>query len=80
MRFSNYITSSATDLVSNDQIVAFAAENSSIDTVWFVYVIDIKCVDHTSNDIDDYGHKSLSHNPAGIYLLTVNNRNTKNKV
>ena len=29
------------DLVSNDQIVATAAENSSIDTVWVVYIIDI---------------------------------------
>ena len=29
------------DLVSNDQIVATAAENSPIDTVWVVYIIDI---------------------------------------
>ena len=43
------------DLVSNNQIVAIAAENSSIDTVWFVYVIHVKCVDHSSNNIDDYG-------------------------
>ena len=41
------------DLVSNDQIVATAAENSSIDTVWVVYIVDINCVDHSSNNIDD---------------------------
>ena len=29
-------------LVSNDQIVAIAAENSSVDTVWFRYVIEVK--------------------------------------
>ena len=58
LRFSNYIISSAVDLVLNDRVVAIAAENSSIDNVWFVYVIDIKCVDHSSNNIDDYGHKS----------------------
>ena len=45
------------DLVLNDQIVATATENLSINTVWFVYVIDIKCVDHTSNNIDDYSQK-----------------------
>ena len=30
------------DLVSNNQIVAIAAENSSSDTVWFVYVSEVK--------------------------------------
>ena len=44
------------DLVSYDQIIAIAAENSSVNTVWFVYVIDIKCIDHSSNNINDYGH------------------------
>ena len=43
------------DLVSNDKIVAIAAETSSTNTVWFVYVTDIKCVDHSSNNIDNYG-------------------------
>ena len=42
------------DLASNDQILATAAENSSINTVWFVYIIDKKCVDHSSNKIDNY--------------------------
>ena len=42
------------DLGSNDQIVAIAAENSSINTVWFVYVIKVKCVDHSSSNIDGY--------------------------
>ena len=48
------------DLVLNDRIVTIPAEDSSVDTVWFVYVIDIKCVGHSSKNIDDYGHKSLS--------------------
>ena len=43
----------SSDLVSNDQIVAMAAENSSVNTVWFLYVIDIKCVDHLSNNTDE---------------------------
>ena len=44
------------DLVSNDETVATAAENPSINTVWFVYVIEVNCVDHSSNNTDDYGH------------------------
>ena len=44
------------DLVSNDQIVAIAAENSSSDTVWFVYVSEVKYVDHSSNNTVNYGH------------------------
>ena len=40
------------DLVSNDQSVAIAAKSSSINAVWFVYVIDINFVDHLSNNID----------------------------
>ena len=43
-------------MVSDDQIVAIAAENSFIDNVWFVYVIDVKYVNHSSNNIGDYGH------------------------
>ena len=39
------------DMVSNDRIVAIAAENSPINNVWFVHVIDIKCVDHSTNKI-----------------------------
>ena len=63
MRSSNYIASNAADLVSINQIGAIVAENSSIDTVWFVGLVDIKWVDHLSNNINDYGHKSLdSHN------------------
>ena len=54
------------DFVSNDQIVATAVENSSIDTVWFVYVIEIKCVDHSSNNIDDHGRNVPKLQP---YLL-----------
>ena len=42
--------------VSNDQIVPTAAETSSVDTVWFVYVTDIKYDDHSSNNIGDYSH------------------------
>ena len=41
-------------MVWNDQIVTIAAENSSTKTVWFVNVIDIKCVDYSSNNIDNY--------------------------
>ena len=47
---------------SSDQIAAIAAENPSINTVWFVYVIDIKCADHSSNNMQEYGHTSQSHN------------------
>ena len=39
------------NLVLNDQILAIAAENSFIDTVWFMYVININCIDHSSNNI-----------------------------
>ena len=39
------------DMISNDRIVAIAAENSPINNVWFVDVIDIKCVDHSTNKI-----------------------------
>ena len=53
-------------MVSNDQIVAIATENSSIDTVWFMYVIEVKCVDHSINNIDDYGHNVPKSQP---YLL-----------
>ena len=44
------------DLVSNDQIVAIAAENSSNNTVWFVYVTGVNCVDLSSNNMEDYVH------------------------
>jgi len=47
---------SVSNLVSSDQIVAIAAEKSSIDTVWFVYVNEIDCVNHTCQQKDDYGH------------------------
>ena len=53
-------------MVSNDQIVAIATENSSIDTVWFMHVIEVKCVDHSINNIDDYGHNVPKSQP---YLL-----------
>ena len=53
-------------MVWNDEIVDNAAENSSIGTVWFVYVIEVKCVDHSSNNIDDYGHNVPKLQP---YLL-----------
>ena len=54
------------DLVSNNQIVVIAAKNSSINTVWFVHKIGIKCVDHLSNNIDDYGHNVPK---SQLYLL-----------
>ena len=44
------------DLVSNDQIVVIAAENSSNNTVWFVYVTGVNCVDLSSNNMEDYVH------------------------
>ena len=53
-------------MVSNDQIAAIATENSSTDTVWFMYVIEVKCVDHSINNIDDYGHNVPKSQP---YLL-----------
>lgn len=40
------------DLVSNDLILAIAAKNSSFDICNILYVIDIECVDHLSNNID----------------------------
>ena len=61
----------------NDQIVAITAENSSVDTVWFVYVIDIKYVDHLSNYIDGwlrYGHNDPKSQPHLLcnYLEKLN--------
>ena len=53
-------------MVSNDQIAAIATENSSTDTVWFMYVIEVKCVDHSINNTDDYGHNVPKSQP---YLL-----------
>ena len=50
------------DLVSHDQIVAIAAENSFINTVWFVYVTEVKCVGHSSNNINDMVTMRLNHN------------------
>ena len=46
--------------------MAIAAENSSINTVWFVYVIHVKCVDHSSNNTDECGHNVPKSQP---YLL-----------
>ena len=46
-------------MVLNNQIVAIAAKNSPINfcsIVWFVYVIQVKFADHSSNKIDEYGH------------------------
>ena len=40
------------DLVLNNQIAAIASE-TSINTVWFMFLIDIKYVDHSSNNIDN---------------------------
>ena len=55
------------NLVSNDQIVAIAAENASVDTVWFWYVIEVKQVDHSnSNSRLDYGYNGPKLQP---YLL-----------
>ena len=53
-------------MTSNDQIVAIDAENSSINNVRFVYVIDIKCVDHSSKNVDNYFHNVPKSQP---YLL-----------
>ena len=52
------------DLVSNDQIVAIAGENSYINTVRFV--IEVKFVDRSSNNVVDYGHIVPKSQP---YLL-----------
>ena len=54
------------DLVSNNPIVAFAAEGSSINTVWLVYIIGKRCIDHSSSNTDDYGHNVPKSQP---YLL-----------
>ena len=54
------------DLVSNDQIVAIAAENSSNNTVWFVYLTRVNCVDLSSNNMEDYDHSVSKLQP---YLL-----------
>ena len=54
------------DLVSNDQILAIANENTFINTVWYVYVIDTKCVDYSSNNIDNYSYSIPESQP---YLL-----------
>ena len=43
-----------------------AAENSSFDPVWFVYIIQVKCVDHSRNNIDNYGYDVPK---LQIYLL-----------
>ena len=58
------------NLVCNNQILAIAVEHSSIETVWFVYVINIDCVDHSSNNIDDYNHNVPKFQPyiLGNYL------------
>ena len=53
-------------MVSNDQIVDIVAENSSINTVWFVYVIEVICVDQSSTNIDNYGTNVPKSQP---YLL-----------
>ena len=53
-------------MVSNGQILDIAAENSSNDTVWFVCVIGVNCVDNSSNNIDNYGHNVPKSQP---YLL-----------
>ena len=53
-------------MVSNDQIVDIVAENSSINTVWFVYVIEVICVDQSSTNIDSYGTNVPKSQP---YLL-----------
>ena len=52
------------DLVSNDQIVAIAGENSYINTIRFV--IEVKFVDRWSNNVVDYGHIVPKSQP---YLL-----------
>ena len=51
------------DSASSDQTVAIAAVNSSVNTVWFVYPIDTKCVDHSSNNTDDYHHNVPKSRP-----------------
>ena len=53
-------------MVSNDQILDIAPENSSNDTVWFMCVIGVNCVDNSSNNIDNYGHNVPKSQP---YLL-----------
>ena len=53
-------------MVSNDQILDIAAENSSNNTVWFVCVIGVNYVDNSSNNIDNYGHNVPKSQP---YLL-----------
>ena len=53
-------------MVSNDQILDIALENSSNDTVWFMCVIGVNCVDNSSNNIDNYGHNVPKSQP---YLL-----------
>ena len=59
-------------MVSNDQIVATAAEKainyieSFIETVWFAYVVEVECVDHSSHNIGDYGYDVPKSQP---YLL-----------
>ena len=59
LRFKSY-------LVLNDKLITIAAKISSFDTVWFVYVIDIKSVDHVSSKIDDCGQNVPKSHP---YLL-----------
>ena len=61
----------------NNQIVAIAAENSSVGTVRFVSVIDITYVDHLSNYIDGwlrYGHNDPKSHPHLLcnYLEKLN--------
>ena len=42
--------------------------------VWFTYVVDIKCVDPSSNNTEDYGHNVPKSHPCllGNYLEKLN--------
>ena len=50
--------------IVEDSYVAFVADTSSVDTLWFVKIVNTSCIGN-GNDSDDYGHTI----PIGTHYL-----------
>ena len=60
-------SSAICDFIVADSFIAIAAEESSMDSVWFIKVTKIDCVGN-GKDVDDYGHVI----PTGVgYMMTT---------
>ena len=65
---SNDDNDNVNSFLTPESIVAIAADKKSIDTIWFIKVIEAECVNDDEDEHDAYGHSV----PKGVAFMKGN--------